>query len=128
MGSNPIDPVIKLKMINIVGLRFNKKLKLGLVLSLIYGINKSKSSLICKHLGFNYNSSLSSFSSNNILTLNNYIENNITIEKLLKKEIRDNITNLKKIGCYRGNRHKNKLPVRGQRSKTNGRTFRKLAK
>ena len=84
-------------MVNIVGLRFNKKLKLGLVLSLIYGINKSKSYFICQHLGFNYNSPLSSFSANNILNLNNYIENNIVIEKLLKKEVNDSITNLKKL-------------------------------
>jgi small subunit ribosomal protein S13 len=115
-------------MINIVGLRFNKKLKLGLVLSLIYGIGKSKSFLICRYLGFNYDSPLSSFSSNNIINLSNYIENNVVIEKLLKKEVSNDINFLKKIGCYRGNRHKNKLPVRGQRSKTNSRTFRKLAR
>ena len=113
-------------MVNIAGLRFNKKYKLGLALSLIYGIGKSKSFLICSYLGLNFDSPLSSFSANNIINLNTYIENNLVIEKLLKKEVSDNINFLKKISCYRGNRHKNKLPVRGQRSKTNSRTVRRL--
>ena len=48
----------------------------------------------------------------------------LRIEGDLKREIAGNVKRLKDIKCYRGNRHVRKLPVRGQRTKTNSRTVR----
>lgn len=48
----------------------------------------------------------------------------MTIEGNLKREISGNIKRLKDIKCYRGVRHMRKLPVKGQRTKTNSRTVR----
>ncbi len=48
----------------------------------------------------------------------------LTLEGDLKREIGGNIKRLKDIGAYRGLRHQKKLPVRGQRTKTNSRTVR----
>ena len=50
------------------------------------------------------------------------IERDYIVEGDLKKETSLNIKRLMEIGCYRGIRHKRKLPVRGQRTKTNART------
>ncbi|GAB4575870.1 MAG: 30S ribosomal protein S13 [Anaerolineae bacterium] len=44
------------------------------------------------------------------------------IEADLRREVQMNIKRLQEIGCYRGLRHRNHLPVRGQRTKTNART------
>ena len=46
-----------------------------------------------------------------------------TIEGELKREISANVKRLKDIGSYRGSRHAKRLPVRGQRTKTNARTL-----
>lgn len=48
----------------------------------------------------------------------------LTLEGDLKREISGNIKRLKDIGAYRGTRHQKRLPVRGQRTKTNSRTVR----
>ncbi|MFZ4500191.1 MAG: 30S ribosomal protein S13 [Minisyncoccia bacterium] len=47
-----------------------------------------------------------------------------TIEGNLKREISSNVKRLKDIKCYRGTRHTKRLPVNGQRTKTNSRTVR----
>ena len=44
------------------------------------------------------------------------------VEGDLRREVNLNIKRLMEIGCYRGIRHRRKLPVRGQRTKTNART------
>jgi small subunit ribosomal protein S13 len=46
------------------------------------------------------------------------------LEGDLKREVAGNIKRLKDIGAYRGTRHQKRLPVRGQRTKTNSRTVR----
>lgn len=48
----------------------------------------------------------------------------LTLEGDLKREVSGNIKRLKDIGAYRGSRHQKRLPVRGQRTKTNSRTVR----
>ena len=50
------------------------------------------------------------------------IDNNIAVEGDLRREIAMNIKRLNDLGCYRGLRHRKKLPVRGQRTHTNART------
>jgi len=46
------------------------------------------------------------------------------VEGDLRKEIRENIQRLKRIGTYRGSRHSAGLPSHGQRTRTNARTLR----
>src|SRR3989344_1151076 len=53
-----------------------------------------------------------------------FIEKKYKIEGELRQLIKSNIKRLKEIRCYRGARHERKLPVRGQRTKTNSRTIR----
>ena len=50
------------------------------------------------------------------------IDKNYVIEGDLRREIAMNIKRLNDLGCYRGLRHRKKLPVRGQRTHTNART------
>jgi small subunit ribosomal protein S13 len=53
-----------------------------------------------------------------------YIERNYKIEGDLRREVMGNVKHLKEMGTYRGSRHAKKLPVHGQRTKTNSRTVR----
>mgnify|MGYP003292029360 CR=1 FL=1 len=50
------------------------------------------------------------------------IDETMTVEGDLRREVALNIKRLQEIGCYRGIRHRKGLPVRGQRTKTNART------
>lgn len=56
------------------------------------------------------------------IALREYIDANFTVEGDLRREIGSNIKRLVDLGCYRGVRHRKKLPVRGQRTHTNART------
>jgi small subunit ribosomal protein S13 len=51
-----------------------------------------------------------------------YIQDNIKTEGELRSEVQLNIKRLMDIGCYRGQRHRKGLPVRGQKTRTNART------
>jgi small subunit ribosomal protein S13 len=50
------------------------------------------------------------------------LDKNYLVEGQLRRQVMQNIARLKKIGCYRGIRHRKGLPVRGQRTRTNART------
>ena len=51
-----------------------------------------------------------------------FIDKNVIVEGQLRRQLLQNVTRLRKIGCYRGLRHARGLPVRGQRTHTNART------
>ena len=57
-----------------------------------------------------------------IKRLSAVIDETMTVEGDLRREIALNIKRLQEIGCYRGIRHRKGLPVRGQKTKTNART------
>jgi small subunit ribosomal protein S13 len=54
--------------------------------------------------------------------LRDAIDQNLTVEGDLRRELSQNRKRLMEIGCYRGLRHRRGLPVNGQRTKTNART------
>lgn len=56
--------------------------------------------------------------------IQDYINEHLVVEGELQRVVNGNIKRLKDIGSYRGLRHKNNLPARGQRTKTNARTRR----
>ena len=57
-----------------------------------------------------------------IVNISNYIEENFKVEGDVRREISMNIKRLQDLKAYRGIRHRNRLPVRGQRTQTNART------
>lgn len=59
-----------------------------------------------------------------ILRIQNFLEKNYPVEGELRQLVRGNINRLKELQAYRGLRHAHKLPVRGQRTRTNSRTVR----
>mgnify|MGYP002682929059 CR=1 FL=1 len=56
-----------------------------------------------------------------VLRIRDFIDKNYIVEGDLRREVRQNIGRLIEINCYRGQRHRRNLPVRGQRTKTNAR-------
>ena len=101
----------------------NKRIEIAL--TYIYGIGRSLSKKILKEIGIDFNLRAKDLSEKQVKEIQDVIEKKeILIEGDLRKEIIQNIKRLKEIGCYRGIRHIKKLPVRGQRTRTNSRTVR----
>lgn len=98
----------------------DKRIEIGL--TYIYGIGRSKSKLLLEEAKIDKNKKVKALSEDEIDKIRRIIEKREKIEGDLRKEVTMNIKRLIDIGCYRGFRHKRKLPVRGQRTKTNARS------
>jgi small subunit ribosomal protein S13 len=87
----------------------------------IYGVNSKKVKILCQKIGLNpFNKDIKLKKKNNGFVVKNFkIEE---YDKNLKLQIRKNFKFLNQIRTYRGVRHHLKLPVRGQRTKTNAKT------
>ncbi len=90
----------------------------------IYGLGITRISTILKNTGINPDTRTKNLTEDEITKLRNYIEKNYKLEGDLKREVLLNVKRLKEIRCYRGSRHAKRLPVNGQRTKTNSRTVR----
>ena len=109
-------------MARIAGVDLPNDKRVEIALTYIYGIGKTSSDRILAESQINPDTRVKDLSEEEIAKIRDQIENNYTVEGDLKREVALNIKRLTEIGCYRGRRHRNKLPVRGQRTKTNART------
>lgn len=109
-------------MPRIVGVDIPGDKRVVISLTYIYGISKYLSQKALKALKIDENIRAKDISEDDLSTLGAYLEKNFSIEGQLRRQVSQNITRLKNIGCYRGLRHRLGLPVRGQRTKTNART------
>jgi len=99
----------------------NKHLDIGL--TSLYGIGLSRARMILKEVGIDKNLKGDVLTVDQENAIRKVIET-MSIEGALKREISANIKRLKDIKAYRGIRHMKRLPVNGQRTKTNSRTVR----
>jgi small subunit ribosomal protein S13 len=111
-------------MARIVGVDLPRKKKLLYALPYIYGIGLSASRKILLATGIDPNKLTDNLTEAEINALKEEIERNYQVEGDLRRTEGLNIKRLIEINCYRGQRHKRGLPVRGQRTKTNARTRR----
>lgn len=102
----------------------NKKLEIGL--TYIYGIGRSTANRIIDELNLDRNKKIGDLTEQEISSIRKYIDENLKVEGDLRKDIALNIKRLIEINCYRGYRHKNGMPVRGQKTRSNARTRRGL--
>ena len=98
----------------------NKLVRIGL--TYIYGIGEKYSGDICKSLSIPTSKRVNELTDDEILKIREFIDKNFTVEGDLRRENSFSIKRLIDLACYRGSRHKKKLPVRGQRTRCNART------
>lgn len=103
-----------------VDLPRDKRIEIGL--TYIFGIGRPKSNEILSKTGINPDTRVRELTDDEISRLRELIDKEFKVEGDLRREISLNIKRLIEIGCYRGRRHRQGLPVRGQRTKTNART------
>ncbi len=107
----------------ILGINIPDKKRIEYALTTIYGIGISRSQKLLDEAGIERSRGAETLSVEEENKIRKLIED-LKIEGNLKREIAANIKRLKDIKAYRGIRHMKKLPVRGQRTKTNSRTVR----
>jgi small subunit ribosomal protein S13 len=109
-------------MARIAGITLPPEKRIEVGLTYIFGIGRSKANAILQEAKIDKNKKVKSLSEDEVNKIRQIIEKREKIEGDLRKEISTNIKRLIDIGCFRGQRHKRKLPVRGQRTRTNART------
>jgi small subunit ribosomal protein S13 len=99
----------------------NKAVFIGL--GYIYGIGRTLAEKIADEAGIDRNKKIKDLSEEDLAKIREIIEKNYKVEGDLRTEVAMNIKRLIDTGTYRGHRHKVGLPVRGQRTKTNARSW-----
>ncbi len=109
-------------MARIAGVDLPKQKVAEIGLTSIYGIGRSAARKILAEAGVDTIKRVKDFTEEEESKIREIIERDYVVEGDLRREVALNIKRLMEINCYRGQRHKRKLPVRGQRTKTNART------
>ena len=109
-------------MPRIVGVDIPGNKRTVISLTYIFGIGSTKSKLILKEADISEDIRAKDLSEDELSRLTSVIERSHTIEGQLRRQVSQNISRLREIRCYRGERHRRGLPARGQRTKTNART------
>ena len=115
-------------MARISGVDIPNQKRVEIALTYIYGIGLKSSKDILAKTGIDPDKRAKDLTDDEIAKLRDEIENNYSVEGVLRREVALNIKRLVEINCYRGIRHRKGLPVRGQRTKTNARTRKGPAK
>ena len=92
-------------------------------LTYIYGISNYLSNKILDKAKIDPKKKIKDLTEDELAKIRDIIEENYKVEGDLRTEVAMNIKRLVDIGCYRGHRHKVGLPVRGQRTRTNARSW-----
>lgn len=111
----------------ILGINLNDNQRIEMALTAVFGIGRSRAHIILDKAGIDYGRKSKDLSVDEENKIRAEIES-FKLEADLKREIGTNIKRLKDIKSYRGVRHAKRLPVRGQRTKSNARTLKGVKK
>jgi len=106
----------------IAGVNVPSNKRLEIALRYIYGIGPKFSKEICDSTNVDKNKRVNQLTDDETIKIRECIDKNYVVEGDLRRDVSNNIKRLTDLGCYRGLRHRSKLPVRGQRTHTNART------
>ncbi len=109
-------------MARIAGITLPPEKRIEIGLTYIFGIGRSKANKILQEAEIDKDKKVKALSDDEVNKIRQIIETREKIEGDLRKDITLNIKRLMDIGSYKGLRHRRRLPVRGQRTKTNART------
>lgn len=111
-------------MPRIAGINIPDNKRIEISLTYVYGIGRPLATRILKQVNVDPSIKAKDLTQDQVNLLKEVIEKQYKVEGELRREIITAIRRLKEIGSWRGMRHTKKLPVRGQRTKTNTRTIR----
>lgn len=109
-------------MPRVIGIDIPDNKRLEISLTYIFGVGRKVSNQIIEKLGYNKDMRARELNEDQIARLNAILTSEYIVEGDLRRQVQNNIKRLIGIHCYRGQRHRLGLPVRGQRTRTNART------
>ena len=109
-------------MARIAGVDLPREKRVEIGLTYIYGIGRVSADRILEAANVDPSTRVRDLTDDEVKRISAVIDETMTVEGGLRREIALNIKRLQEIGCYRGIRHRKGLPVRGQKTKTNART------
>ncbi|AXE63178.1 MAG: 30S ribosomal protein S13 [Hyphomonas sp.] len=115
-------------MARIAGVNIPTNKRVEIALRYIHGIGPAFSKEICEKVGVEPSRRVNQLTDAEVIKIRETIDAGYLVEGDLRRDTSMNIKRLMDLGCYRGLRHRKKLPVRGQRTHTNARTRKGPAK
>ena len=109
-------------MARIAGVDLPKDKRIEIGLTYVYGIGRTSAKKILDMTGINPDTRVKDLTDEEEAKIRECIDHHFIVEGDLRRSVALDIKRLTEIGCYRGQRHRRGLPVRGQRSKTNAHT------
>jgi len=109
-------------MARIEGVDLPREKRVEIGLTYIYGIGRKTSQDLLRAANVKADTRVKDLTEAEIAALREAISGNVTVEGDLRRQVQLNIKRLDEIGSYRGLRHRHRVPVRGQRTRTNART------
>jgi small subunit ribosomal protein S13 len=109
-------------MPRILGVDIPNDKRTEISLRYIYGIGPFMAKKLCEEAAIDPNKRARDLTEDDLAKLAHLLDNEYVVEGQLRRQVQQNISRLRDIGCYRGLRHRKGLPVHGQRTRTNART------
>src|SRR5439155_20592646 len=107
-------------MARIAGVDIPREKRLEVSLTYIYGIGRTAAARVCQGTEIDASTRVRDLTDEEVARLRTYIDQNLKVEGDLRRDIAQDIKRKIEIQCYQGIRHRRGLPVRGQRTQTNG--------
>ena len=109
-------------MARVAGVDIPREKRLEIALTYVYGIGRPTAQRICDELGMSRDTRVRDLTEDEVNRIRVWLDQNVTVEGDLRRDVQQDIKRKIEIGCYQGIRHRKGLPVRGQRTRTNART------
>ena len=109
-------------MARLVGVDLPRDKRLEVALTYVYGIGRTRALQTLKATGVSGDIRVHDLQDEDLVKLRDWIEASYKVEGDLRREVQADIRRKVDIGCYQGRRHRQGLPVHGQRTQTNART------
>ncbi len=109
-------------MARVVGVDLPRDKRIEAGIQSVHGIGLTRARQVLAKTGISPDTRVRDLSEHEVATLTNTIQTDFKVEGDLRREVTGNVKRLMDINCYRGQRHKRGLPVRGQQTQTNART------
>ena len=109
-------------MARLVGVDLPRDKRVEVALTYIFGIGRTRAHEVLDATGVSPDMRVHELGDDELVKLRDYIEGNYQVEGDLRREVAGDIRRKVEIGSYQGRRHRQGLPVRGQRTRTNARS------
>jgi small subunit ribosomal protein S13 len=109
-------------MARIAGVDIPRDKRVVIALTYIFGVGPTLAKQVCAAAGVDESTRVKDLTESEVNKLRTYIDQNITVEGDLRRNVTQDIKRKMEINCFQGIRHRKGLPVHGQRTRTNART------